>query len=134
MTTAAEAAIELHVQRLVDAHGLDEPTARDAVDVYRRGERGEHHELVHRAAFEVLAALQGQTVAALLAAVRSVTERCFAALRPILETSTVGQREDFGLVPVVEVEQPVAPPARPARVAPRGSRPMAPPARRSRGR
>jgi hypothetical protein len=134
MTTAAEAAIELHVQRLVDAHGLDEPTARDAVDVYRRGERGEHHELVHRAAFEVLAALQGQTVASLLAAVRSVTERCFAALRPILETSTVGQREDFGLVPVVEVEQPVAPPARPARRRPAWQSPYGPPARRSRGR
>ncbi|MFE0533807.1 hypothetical protein ACFW20_07135 [Streptomyces nigra] len=134
MTTAAEAAIELHVQRLVDAHGLDEPTARSAVDAYRRGERGEHHELVHGAAFEVLAALQGQNLAALLAAVRAVAERCFAALRPILQTSTVGQPEDFGLVPVIEVDQPAAPPARPDRRRPAWQSPYGPPPRRSRGR
>jgi hypothetical protein len=135
MTTAAEAAIELHVQRLVDGHGLDEPTARGAVDAYRRGERGEHHDVVHRAALEVLATLQGRSVEALLAALRTVAERCFAALRPILETSTAGLREaPLDTVPVVDFEQPAAPRARPARRRPAWQSPYGPPPRRPRGR
>jgi hypothetical protein len=136
MTTAAEAAIELHVQRLVGGHGLDEPTARGAVDAYRRGERDEHHDVVHRAALEVLAELQGRSVEALLEALRTVAERCFAALRPILETSTAGHREaePLGTVPVVDVEQPLAPRARPVRRRPAWQSPYGPPPRRSRGR
>ncbi|MEV4437505.1 hypothetical protein AB0K09_00560 [Streptomyces sp. NPDC049577] len=55
----ADAARELLVRRLVDEYGLDEPTARDAVDRYRCGEDGPHHHLVDAAAHAILTELGG---------------------------------------------------------------------------
>ncbi|WP_329151255.1 hypothetical protein OIU91_28465 [Streptomyces sp. NBC_01456] len=83
ITTAADAARELLVRRLVDEHELDEPTARDAVDRYRCGEDGPHHELVHRAGFEVYAELSGWDVDGLRVAVRESARRYVDRLRRI---------------------------------------------------
>ncbi|MFI1607824.1 hypothetical protein ACH4YN_37920 [Streptomyces griseofuscus] len=152
MTTAAEAAIELHVRRIVEAHGLDEPTARNAVAVHRRGERGEHHDVAHRAALEVYAALCGRSVESLLAAIRADVERRVAHLRPLFDAllramadapqageayrravaESQPRREVLGEVPVTEVvaaRAPRRPPA--ARARPAWQSPFGPPARRS---
>jgi hypothetical protein len=141
MTTAAEAAIELHVRRLVDGYGLDEPAARDAVGAHRRGERGEHSDVAHRAALEVYAALCGRSVEALLVAIRADVERRLAHLRPLFDAlrraaaEAQPRRDVLAAVPVTEVVAPQVPRRPPkARTRPAWQSPYGPPARRSRGR
>ncbi|MFM9637629.1 hypothetical protein [Streptomyces turgidiscabies] len=154
MTAAAEAAIELHVRRIVDGYGLDEPTAREAVAAHRRGERGEHHDVAHRAALEVYAALCGRSVEALLVAIRADVERRLAHLRPLFDAlrraateapqaseayrraaaEAQPRRDVLGAVPVTEVVAPHAPRRPPkARARPAWQSPYGP-ARRSRRR
>lgn len=87
MTTPAEAAVELHVQRLMHGHGLDEAVARDAVAAYRNGDAdAPHHIAAHCAAVEVLAALHRQNAEVLLEAIRAEVRRRCEALRVLTET------------------------------------------------
>ncbi|AZM53316.1 hypothetical protein DMA15_12565 [Streptomyces sp. WAC 01529] len=139
MTTSAEAAIELHVQRLMHGYGLDEAAARDAVAAYRVGDReAPHHFAAHRAALEVLADLQQQNVEVLIAALRRAAQHWADSVLPALlatfrRAAAAAQQpgDAFELVPPRELPPPGRPRPRRARDRPGWQSPYGPPARRS---
>ncbi|MFI6465697.1 hypothetical protein [Streptomyces sp. NPDC050538] len=140
MTTPEEAAIELHLRRIVDGHGLDESTARAAAAAYRRGERGVHHDVAHHAALEVLGALLDRNAEAMLATIRAELRRRLDMRPPTRETFrriAAGMRspdDGPGPAPTVVVEPTLArQPRRPPGLRPWQS-PYGPQPRRSRGR